>query len=366
MARLRAALAHVGLRLKTQALTLHVHPTCTKEDVPHLDLAFAAALLTLSGRLQSQDLLHTAHAGTLTLAGDLHGPSLGPSTGLSTLGPVAPPEIQRLIHVQGGDRFLPDNHGHERRWEVSHLAQLVNFMPSWQDFNASLSPNPKKDPALPRNLHWEEIQGEGHAKTWLAIAAKHRLPVLMSGPPGCGKTSLAKTCVALRARRLRKPNVPWVAPHPAGGVAGLLGLGGVAHLGLAPGPKPMAACSSWTSFWNGPDPPASRCVMSWKPTAWNCTGQRALRFGCPNPGSWPPPTPAPADEATNNVCARRRSRNCTAGNARRLCSSASPFNSMSDTIHGRASSRGKMSSNGLVAPSPLRAFHGRAVSARVG
>ena len=223
MARLRAALAHVGLRLKTQALTLHVHPNCTKEDVPHLDLAFAAALLTLSGRLQSQDLLHTAHAGTLTLAGDLHGPSLGPSTGLSTLGPVAPPEIQRLIHVQGGDRFLPDNHGLERRWEVSHLAQLINFMPSWQDFNASLSPNPKKDPALPRNLHWEEIQGEGHAKTWLAIAAKHRLPVLMSGPPGCGKTSLAKTCVALRARRLRKPNVPWVAPHPAGGVAGLLG-----------------------------------------------------------------------------------------------------------------------------------------------
>ena len=56
MARLRAALAHVGLRLKTQALTLHVHPTCTKEDVPHLDLAFAAALLTLSGRHQPQRL----------------------------------------------------------------------------------------------------------------------------------------------------------------------------------------------------------------------------------------------------------------------------------------------------------------------
>ena len=67
MARLRAALAHVGLRPPTQALTLHVHPTCTKEDVPHLDLALAAALLTLGGRLQAHDLLHTAHAGTLTL-----------------------------------------------------------------------------------------------------------------------------------------------------------------------------------------------------------------------------------------------------------------------------------------------------------
>ena len=33
MSRLRAALAHVGLRPPTQSLTLHVHPTCTKEDV---------------------------------------------------------------------------------------------------------------------------------------------------------------------------------------------------------------------------------------------------------------------------------------------------------------------------------------------
>ena len=61
MARLRAALAHVGLRHSTHALTLHVHPTCTKDDVPHLDLAFAAALLKIGGRLQAQDLLSLIH-----------------------------------------------------------------------------------------------------------------------------------------------------------------------------------------------------------------------------------------------------------------------------------------------------------------
>ena len=53
MVRLRAALAHVGLRPPTQSLTLHVHPTCTKEDVPHLDLALAAALLRLGGSLSA-------------------------------------------------------------------------------------------------------------------------------------------------------------------------------------------------------------------------------------------------------------------------------------------------------------------------
>ena len=223
MARLRAALAHVGLRPPTQSLTLHVHPTCTKEDVPHLDLALAAALLTLGGRLSTRDLHRTAYAGTLNLSGGLHGPTLGPGTGLSKIHAVVPSDIQRLVHAPNGDRFLPDSQGLECRWEISTLLELVNSKPSWNKLDTPPSAKVGQHPAHPGDLHWEDIRGEGHAKSWLAIAAKHRMPVLMSGPPGCGKTSLAKACPALRAQRLRTSDVPWIAPHPAGGVAGLLG-----------------------------------------------------------------------------------------------------------------------------------------------
>ena len=210
---------------------------------------------------------------------------------------------------------------------------------------------------------WGFVATKPHSP-WVSVEVRAERGALVrtSGlPPGAALESMARLRAALAHVGLcLKTQALTLHVHPT------CTKEDVPHLDLAPGPKPMAACSSWTSFWNGPDPPASRCVMSWKPTAWNCTGQRALRFGCPNPGSWPPPTPAPADEATNNACARRRSRNCTAGNARRPCLSASPFNLTSDTIHGRAPSRGRMSSNGLVAPSPPRAFHGRAVPARVG
>ena len=126
----------------------------------------------------------------------------------------------------------------------------------------------------------------------------------MSGPPGCGKTSLAKACPALRARRLQTSDVPWVAPHPAGGVAGLLGPGGGARPSLEHGPKPMAVCSSWTNFWSGPGRPESRCAMSWKPTAWNSIGQKAP-FGRP-----------PWIVAATNPCA------CGRGPDRCLCTPA--------------------------------------------
>lgn len=223
MARLRAALTHAGLRPPTQSLTLHVHPPCTKEDVPQLDLAFAAALLALGGRLEAQDLLHTAHAGTLTLSGALHGPHLGPATGLSRRHATPSPDVQRLVHARGADALLPKNHGLEHRWEISNFLELVNSTPSWQNLKTATSTDLEHASSPHRNLHWKEIHGEGHAKIWLAIAAKHRLPVLMSGPPGRGKTSLARTCPALRMPCLRTSIVPWVAPHPAGGVAGLLG-----------------------------------------------------------------------------------------------------------------------------------------------
>ena len=50
LARVRSALQGIEVAWPGKALTLHVHPHCSQEDMMHLDLAVAAALLAIQGK----------------------------------------------------------------------------------------------------------------------------------------------------------------------------------------------------------------------------------------------------------------------------------------------------------------------------
>ena len=58
-----------------KALTLHVHPHCSQEDMMHLDLAVTAALLAIQGKVSQPEQLQTmAFCGMLGLKGDVVDP----------------------------------------------------------------------------------------------------------------------------------------------------------------------------------------------------------------------------------------------------------------------------------------------------
>jgi magnesium chelatase family protein len=224
LARVRAALQSMKVPWPGKALTLHVHPPCRPEEVLYLDLPVALTLLALKGQLDADLVAQIASTGTLSLDGKLHGAeeySSSRECWPSHASHAVPRGLRLLVGPGPQQASLP-----VRNIQVRALADFTNHLDSWLRVPSTLAPSQRTaDSQGNSNRGWANLKGEGHAKAWLCIAARLRLPVLMAGAPGVGKTSLARASKDLIAgRNLQRPNlVPFLAPHPTGGSAGLLG-----------------------------------------------------------------------------------------------------------------------------------------------
>lgn len=232
LARVRSGIKQAGCPWPGKALTLHFHPACRPEDLLHLDVPVALLMLAIQGQLPAEGLSECVSTGCLDLAGNLHLPH---DAGLSQIPtPTFPAKatipVEVKVFVAPLD-WLPKTHGLPSLGLPVHRAKnLLQLMDQWASWMKS-SPVLGKPEGLGAGSsphteegHWRNIKGEGKAKKWLSIAARKRMPVLMSGGPGMGKSSLARACRGL----LPVPppshsSVPFLSPHPAGGMAGLLG-----------------------------------------------------------------------------------------------------------------------------------------------
>ena len=218
LARVRSTLQGMGVSWPGKALTLHVHPHCQQEDLMHLDVAVAAAMLAIQGKIpQATRLQSLAFCGMLGLEGDVVDPlpHRNATESMLRLATSAPPPFQTIL---GLDPNLHDSTIVVQR--AKHMTAVLESIRSEKNEPPHHRPQAQRDAkGTGTTSGWDHLNGEAHAKKWLCIAATKRLPVLMTGAPGVGKSSLARACAGL----VSKTNVPFLAPHPSGGTAGLLG-----------------------------------------------------------------------------------------------------------------------------------------------
>ncbi len=185
--RVRSAITNSLLNFPPQKLTINLAPAELPKDGTHLDLPIALSILVASGQLKQTEVHDALFAGELALDG-----SLRPIRGAIILAELARSQgIKRLyIPTQNVSQALLVE-GIEIIG-VAHLQALYRGLRGLAPFEpTTLIPTPEPSPL--EKVGFETIVGHEHAKRALIIAAAGRHNILFSGPPGAGKTLLAKS-----------------------------------------------------------------------------------------------------------------------------------------------------------------------------
>lgn len=182
--RVRAAIRNGGWSFPLQRITVNLAPAHTRKEGAGFDLAIALGVLAACSAFDPSQLDGVAVAGELALDGELR-----PVRGA----------LAMALAARGGPRLaLPPESAQEAAavsdgvLEVRHLRDLVAYLRGEASLSAPGFPLQTTPGTAAAEVDLSMVRGQSVARRALEIAAAGGHNLLMVGPPGAGKSMLAR------------------------------------------------------------------------------------------------------------------------------------------------------------------------------
>ena len=251
--RVRGALTAIGLSLPPKRITVNLAPADLPKEGSHYDLPIALGVMAAIGAVAHDCLESYCVLGELALDGSI-----------AAIAGALPAAIGANALDKG--LICPQACGPEAAWAAADMAilapanliQLINHFKGLQTLRRPVPNTEPEEKAMP---DLADIKGQETAKRALEVAASGGHHLLMVGPPGSGKSMLAKRLPSilpplapaemLEVSMIRSlagdlaggrigRNRPFRAPHHSASMAALVGGGtrprpgeaALAHLGV--------------------------------------------------------------------------------------------------------------------------------------